>query len=72
MVKHSLNDNYLLPHIRPYLIYDNGASLKNKGMSFTRNRLIAHLEKFYKETGSNEGYIMTMDFSGYYDNLDHG
>lgn len=72
VVKHSLNDNYLLPHIWPYLIYDNGASLKNKGVSFTRNRLIAHLEKFYKETGSNEGYIMMMDFSGYYDNLDHG
>ena len=72
IVKHSLNDNFLLPHIRPHLIYDNGASLKGKGVSFTRNRLIAHLEQFYKETGSNDGYIMTMDFSGYYDNLDHG
>ena len=71
VVKHSLNDNFLLPHIRQHLIYDNGASLKGKGVSFTRNRLIAHLEKFYKETGSNDGYIMTMDFSSYYDNIDH-
>lgn len=71
IVKHSLNDNFLLPHFYPYLIYDNGASIKNKGVSFTRNRLAAHLEKFYKETGSNDGYIMTMDFSGYYDNIDH-
>ena len=71
VVKHVLNDVYLLPHIRPKLIYDNGASLKGKGVSFTRKRLIAHLESFYRETGSNDGYIMTMDFSGYYDNIDH-
>lgn len=71
VVKHALNDVYLLPHIRPHLIYDNGASLKGKGVSFTRSRLLAHLEKYFRETGSNEGYIMTMDFSGYYDNIDH-
>ncbi len=71
VVKHVLNDVYLLPHIRPHLIYDNGASLKDKGVSFTRGRLLAHLEKFFREAGSNDGYIMTMDFSGYYDNIDH-
>ena len=71
VVKHVLNDVFLLPHIRPFLIYDNGASLEGKGVSFTRNRLTAHLESFFRETGSNEGYIMTMDFSGYYDNIDH-
>lgn len=71
VVKHVLNDLYLIPHIRPHLIYDNGASLKGKGVSFSRGRLVAHLEKFYRETGSNEGYIMIMDFSGYYDNIDH-
>lgn len=71
VVKHVLNDLYLIPHIRPHLIYDNGASLKGKGVSFTRGRLIAHLEKFFRETGSNEGYIIIFDFSGYYDNIDH-
>ena len=71
VVKHVLNDVYLLPHIRPYLIYDNGASLKGKGVDFTRRRLIAHLESYFWEYGTNEGYIMTMDFSGYYDNIDH-
>jgi len=70
-VKHALNDLYLIPHIRPNLIYDNGASLKDKGVSFTRNRLTAHLESFFRERGGNDGYIMTMDFSGYYDNIDH-
>ena len=71
VVKHSLNDMFLIPHIRPKLVYDNGASLKGKGISFSRNRIITHLESFYRETGSNDGYIMTMDFSGYYDNIDH-
>lgn len=71
VVKHVLNDIFLLPHIRSHLIYDNGASLEGKGVSFTRNRLLAHLESFYRETGSNDGYILTMDFSGYYDNIDH-
>ena len=71
VVKHCLNDEFLIPHIRPNLIYDNGASLKGKGVSFSRNRIVAHLQKFYRETGSNDGYIMTMDFSGYYDNIDH-
>ena len=71
-VKHVLNDRYLVPHIRPHLIYDNGASLKGKGIDFTRGRLIAHLERYYKEHKSNQGYIMLMDFSGYYDNMDHG
>ena len=71
VVKHVLNDLYLIPHIRPKLIYDNGASLKDKGVSFTRGRLLAHLEKFFRETGSNDGFIMSMDFSGFYDNIDH-
>ena len=71
VVKHALNDLYLVPHIRPHLIYDNGASLEGKGVDFTRRRLIAHLEKFFRETGGNDGYIMCMDFSGYYDNIDH-
>lgn len=70
-VKHVLNDLYLVPHIRPHLIYDNGASLKDKGVDFTRKRLVAHLESFYREYCSNDGYIMLMDFSGYYDNIDH-
>lgn len=71
IVKHCLNDVFLIPHIRQKLIYDNGASLKGKGISFTRNRLLAHLESYFREYGTNHGYIMTMDFSGYYDNIDH-
>jgi hypothetical protein len=71
VVKHSLCDEVLLPSIRKYLIYDNGASLTDKGMDFTRKRLVAHLRKYYAQHGSNEGYILLMDFSKFYDNIRH-
>lgn len=71
VVKHALNDVILLPKIRPYLSYDNGASLKGKGVSFTRKRIIVHLKKYYREYGTNSGCILIIDFSGYYDNIDH-
>lgn len=71
VVKHCLNDLYLLPHIKSKLIYDNGASLKHKGVDFTRRRLVAHLQSFYREYGTNEGYVRLSDFSGFYDNIDH-
>jgi hypothetical protein len=60
----------LLPSIVPYLIYDNGASLKNKGVEFTRNRLNKHLYNYYCNYGA-DGYILLIDFQKYFDNIDH-
>lgn len=71
IVKHSLCDEVIAPSIRKYLIYDNGASQKGKGVDFTRRRLEAHLHKFYMQHGSNDGHILLFDFSKYYDNLLH-
>lgn len=71
IVKHSLCDEVLTPCIQKHLIYDNGASRKNKGIDFTRRRLLVHLRKYYREHGSNEGYILLMDYSKYYDNIHH-
>lgn len=70
IVKHALCDEVLNPALRKYLIYDNGASLKGRGITFTRKRLETHLHKFYREYG-NDGYILLMDFSKYYDNIRH-
>lgn len=66
-----LCDNALVPVLSRSLIYDNGASLKDRGISFARNRLVQHLHQYYRRTGSNEGYILLMDFSGYFDNILH-
>lgn len=70
VVQRSLCDNLLLPILKPYLIYDNGASLKNKGVDFARNRIKAHLEKFYRKYGAN-GYVLLIDFSKFFDNIQH-
>lgn len=70
IVKHALCDEILNPTIEPHLIYDNGASIVGKGISFTRKRLLAHLRKYYAKHG-NDGYILLIDFSKYYDNIRH-
>lgn len=72
IVKHSLCDEILTPNIRKYLIYDNGASLTGRGIDFTRRRLLVHLRKYYAQHQSNDGYILLIDFSKYYDNIRHG
>lgn len=71
VVKHALCDEVLNPSLERFLIYDNGASLVGKGISFTRRRLVTHLRKYYAQHKSNEGYILLIDFSKYYDNIRH-
>lgn len=71
VVQRSFCDNILTPELSKYYIYDNGASVKGKGESFTRRRLVAHLNKFYRKNGSNDGYVLKVDFSKFFDNIDH-
>ena len=70
VVQKSVNHNCLLPILSNSLIYDNGASLKNKGVDFHHHRLTKHLREFYNEHG-RDGYILLIDFSGYFDNILH-
>lgn len=72
VAQRSLCDNALVPVLSRSLIYDNGASLEGKGISFARDRLKHHLHQYYRRTGSNAGYVLLMDFSGYFDNIQHG
>ena len=69
--KHALCDEILTPAVRKYLIYDNGASVKGRGIDFTRKRLLVHLRKYYQTYHTNDGYILLIDFSKYYDNIRH-
>jgi hypothetical protein len=71
VVQKCLCDYILIPVFSRSLIYDNGASLKNKGLHFSVKRLIRHLVRFYRENGSNKGYALTIDFSKYFDNINH-
>lgn len=70
VVLHSCCNNILVPRVRPKLIYDNGASLENRGISFSRKRFCIHLNEYYKEYG-NKGYIRLFDFKKFFDNIPH-
>lgn len=68
----SLNDNVLLPAVSRYLIYDNYASIKNRGLSRARKRMLTMLHRFYRTIGTNDGYILQIDFRHYFDSIPHG
>jgi len=70
IIRHVLCDEILLPEVRKKIIYDNGASIKGRGISHSRKRFEVHLRKYYQKHG-NEGYILFGDFSKFYDNVIH-
>jgi hypothetical protein len=71
VVQRSLCDNVLTPRVTPKLIYDNGASQAGKGLDFTRDRLKEHLHRYYREFGTNQGYILLIDFKNYFGSISH-
>ena len=70
VLQRALCDYVLIPELSKYLIYDNGASVKGKGVDFARKRLKVHLEKFYRKHGNN-GYVLLIDFKKYFDSIPH-
>ena len=70
VLQRALCDQILIPVFYRYLIYDNGASVKGKGIEFTRQRLMAHLQRYYRRHGS-KGYILLVDFSKFFDSIPH-
>jgi hypothetical protein len=72
IVQKCLCDYCLNPILTRPLIYDNGASIKGKGVHFALRRLVVHLSRFYKQNGrSNTGYALLVDFTKFFDNIDH-
>lgn len=70
-INHLMCDEVLEKAISPLLIYDNSASQKGKGVAFHRKRFEENLHKFYRKYKSNDGYILLIDFSGYYASIPH-
>lgn len=62
--------NILAPALTHSLIYDNGASQKDKGVHFSVKRIKQHLRKHFRKFG-RAGYILLIDFKGYFENIDH-
>lgn len=59
----------LLPQLTKCLIYDNYASLKNRGTSFARKRLDILLRKYINKYGS-DGYVLKIDIKKFFDSID--
>ncbi len=70
VVQRCLCDYSLMPLVSHSLIYDNGACQKDKGVDFTKDRLVKMLRQHYARFG-NEGYALTFDFSKYFDRINH-
>lgn len=70
VVQRCLCDYCLVPLLSRTFIYDNGASIKNKGYHFARKRVIRFLQRHLSQNGSN-GYALLFDFSQFFDNISH-
>lgn len=70
IVQRCLCDYALVPVLGRTYIYDNGASIANKGYSFAVDRLCQHLRQHYRKHGT-EGYVLLFDFSKFFDRVSH-
>lgn len=70
IVQKSLMKHILTPSLTPYLIYDNYASMKQRGTSFARKRFEIMLHRYIRKYGT-DGYILLIDVKKYFNNIDH-
>lgn len=70
MVQRVLCDHALVPRFKDALIYDNGASMKGKGVEFTRERMMHHIKGVIKDYGT-DFYVLTFDFKSFFDSIPH-
>lgn len=66
----SINDNVLYPSVQRSFIIDNCACQKGKGIDFARKRIKKHLWSYYCHHGA-DGYVLQIDITGYYPNMQH-
>ena len=65
VVQKVLCEKILIPQLTKYLIYDNYASLKDRGVAFARKRIDIFLGCF------KEGYVLQIDIKSYFPSIDH-
>ena len=65
VVQKVLCEKILIPQLTKYLIYDNYASLKDRGVAFARKRIDIFLRHF------KEGYVLQIDIKSYFPSIDH-
>ena len=70
VVQKCLCEQMLVPVFSAAFIYDNAASLKNKGIDFAMDRLNCHLQRHFRKHGL-EGGVLVYDFSDYFNSAPH-
>lgn len=70
VVQRCLCDYALVPMLSRSFIYDNAASLRDKGYHFAVRRLCLHLRQHYRKHGT-KGYVLLFDFRKFFDNVSH-
>lgn len=70
IVQKALCREFLIPLLSKNLIFDNGATIRGKGIGFSRKRVIRHLRDYYSRFGC-DGYVLQIDIKGYFAGIDH-
>ena len=70
VIQKVLCDFGLVPILSKVLIYDNGASLEDKGVRFSRNRMLHHIKNAIKKYGTTF-YILSFDFKDFFNSIPH-
>ena len=52
-------------------IYDNGACLKDRGCEYIRDRMCAGLQKYFRISKTNKGYVLKIDIHDYFGSTSH-
>ncbi len=65
LVHKIISNEILVPIYEPHLIYDNGASQKDKGFLFALYRLKNKLQKYYRKKQLS-GYVVLIDYFNFF------
>ena len=63
-------DNCITPLTQPGLIHDNPASTKGKGVTWARNRMMQHILRQWRKTGS-QTWALIFDIRHFFDTIRH-
>lgn len=67
----SLCDNILYGDMTRGFIYDNCACQRGKGVDFALDRMEEHLRRYFRETGSADGWVLKCDIRHYFPETRH-
>ena len=71
VIQHCFCDVFLTPFFEQIYVPRNCACRKDKGTDYAANCLKSDLKYYYREKGTNEGYVLKADIHHYFQSVDH-